>query len=167
MQWQLDSDRHKDIQITVDYLRSVDPEFVSNQLKLLIVLGKAHLPEMTAEEVKLVLKALNGIRLPPPDLFDEKSLPEFVADIIRAGFIEEPECTPLRLEMEGGINPEWLRYYEDMPEVKFAMRIASEYTFLQAMLLVVMSECFWTSREHFLSEDPNFEEFFNICPKQK
>ena len=144
MQWEFNDT--KAIRDYAEDLRVTSPEYLSNQLKRLIVMGKEYLPKMTIAEATLLVESLNGIAVPKVGAFPTGHLDQFLADLVAD---RVADLVAHGVAHSGSTHSAFVRSISSLDP-------------LQAYLLLVAVECFWLHRELKLSEPPDFKFYFNI-----
>lgn len=163
MNWNIDHTYYPEVAGYVEGIERNEPEFLSYQLRVIMVMASSHLPPMTIEEATLLVNAFRGKKFSRPELIPSFYLPGFIAGYVTAGVIAGSEALPFHPEFDAafedakGINPGF-----QSEEMRFARHLASTLDPFQAYLLLVMIECFWLDRKYNESSAPNFGQFFNI-----
>ena len=163
MNWNIDHTHYPEVAGYVESIERNEPEFLSYQMRVLVVMASSHLPEMTIEEATLLVNAFRGKKFSRPELIPSSYLPGFIAEYVTAGVMAGSEALPFLPEFDAAfdeakaINPGF-----QSEEVRFARHLASTLDPFQAYLLLVMIECFWLDRKYSETTPPNFGQFFNI-----
>ena len=163
MNWDISHSKYPEVQAYVEAIERNDPEFLSYQMRVLVVMASSHLPEMTIEEATLLVNAFRGVDLPRPELIPSFYLPGFIAQHVKSGVIAEPDSQPVLRECGGDFdNADAMDHACQSEKVRFARHLESTLDPLQAYLLLVMIESFWLDRQYNEGSAPKFEQFFNI-----
>jgi len=143
-QWELSEEAIDSAQPYVDQLEKRCPEMLVVQMRRLVALAKVHLPPMTTQEAKLLVRCLCGFGMPEAETVPSDEIAEMIADHIRETFPIDFGAELLAKEMkESGYDPEWQARFQTMWENVFADRLKKTLNPFQAYLLIVMVELYW------------------------
>ena len=132
-QWELSEEAIDSAQPFVDRLEKRCPEMLVVQMRRLVALARVHLPPMTTQEAKLLVRCLCGFGMPDAETVPSGEIAMMIADHIRETFPIDFGAEWLAKEMkESGHDPEWQAKFRTMWENVFADRLERTLDPLQA-----------------------------------